>query len=264
MENIKNNFFFKSKLSLLQKICIGGMFLALIVILQKVVAINYIPIIPFVRISFGGVGLIIFSSILLGPIFGLCIGALSDVLGWLIFDPKTLGFFPSITAIYALLGLSAYFVFCLIRYVKNKKAIICIEYCIFAVFLLSVSLVLGINQTINLYGKIYTIELWQKIVIPIVLFILFAGLILFNTFVGKHFEKKYTSLSFSVYHISFMTLILEVLVMILFGSLMKAFAFGFQTYGAILLCQVIVAFVNIPISTIIISYALLLTRKYYN
>lgn len=79
---------FKTNLSVIQKICLAGLFIALIVILQKVVAINYLAFAPFIRVSFGGPALIIFASILLGPIYGGLIGMASDLLGYLIFDPR--------------------------------------------------------------------------------------------------------------------------------------------------------------------------------
>ena len=60
----------KTNLSPIQKICLAGLFTALAVIMQKVVAVNYIPVLPFVRVSFCGPALIIFASILLGPIYG--------------------------------------------------------------------------------------------------------------------------------------------------------------------------------------------------
>ncbi len=264
MDNTNSGFFFKTKLSLIQKICLAGLFTALVVILQKVLAINYIAIIPFVRVSFGSIALIIFSSILLGPIYGMCVGALSDVLGWLIFDPKTMGFFPTITILYGVLGLLAYFVFCLIRQLRNKKLLICVEYLTYALVLAFVALFIGLNSQINLYGAVYDIELWQKITIPCILLVLFLGLVIFNFFVGKFFEKKYQTIAMSVHHVSFVSFICEIFIMVLFGSLMKAVAFGFETYLAILLTQCIVAFINIPISTIVISYALLLTKRYYN
>lgn len=265
MDNINNSsFFFHTKLSLLQKICIAGLFTALIIILQKVLAINYIPVIPFVRISFGAIGLIIVSSILLGPIFGFLVGGLSDILGYFIFDPKTLGFFPSITAIYLLLGLASYFIFCLIKFIKNYKLVILIEYTCFAAILTFITVYLGLNSKIILYGITYDIMLWQKIVIPIILLVLFICLIIINHFLNKRFNKMNRIIALSIYHVSFLSFILEILVMILFGSLMKAIAFGFQTYLAILLCQCIVAFLDIPLNTIIVSYALLITKKYYN
>ena len=96
--------FFKTNLTHIQKICLSGLFISLIVILQKVVAINYLAFAPFVRISLGGPALIIFASILLGPIYGGLIGMASDLLGYLIFDPRMYPPYLQITAIYTLLG----------------------------------------------------------------------------------------------------------------------------------------------------------------
>ena len=100
--------FFKSNLTVIQKICLSGLFMALIVILQKVVAINYLAFAPFVRVSFGGPALIIFASVLLGPVYGALIGAGSDLLGYLIFDPRMYPPYLQITAIYTVLGLVSY------------------------------------------------------------------------------------------------------------------------------------------------------------
>ena len=75
-------------LSITKKICLSGIFIALVVIFNKVIALNYIPIIPFVRISFGSIALLIFASIVLGPFYGLVIGAAADVLGYFVFEDK--------------------------------------------------------------------------------------------------------------------------------------------------------------------------------
>ena len=91
---------FKTNLSVVQKITLAGLFMALTAVLQKVVAINYLAFAPFVRISFGGPALIIFSSILLGPIYGAFVGLGSDLLGYLIFDIRQFPLYPQITAIY--------------------------------------------------------------------------------------------------------------------------------------------------------------------
>lgn len=255
--------FIKPNLSLIQKICLAGLFIALITILQKVVAINYISLIPFLRISFGGCALLIFASVFLGPWFGLLIGAASDILGYFIFDPKTMGFFPQITLIYSLMGLLSYFVFMGVRLIKSKKLMIIIEYSVFAAFLVAISLYLAFSDTITLYSSTYNLELWQKIVIPLVMGVFFILLAVFNFFINHHFSKNKEQQIFNVYQISFASLIIEVVVMILFGTIMKGFAFGFATYPAILICQILVAFFNIPINTLLISYILRITKRYY-
>ena len=131
---------FKTNLTTIQKICLAGLFIALIVILQKVVAINYLAFAPFVRISFGGPALIIFASVLLGPIYGGLIGAASDLLGYLIFDPRMYPPYLQITAIYTLLGVASYYVFSFVYSIKNRKALSIIEIAVLTAIWLAVSL----------------------------------------------------------------------------------------------------------------------------
>ena len=259
-----NNIYLKNNLSVIQKITLAGLFIALITILQKVIAINYIAVVPFVRISFGGCALLIFASFFLGPWYGLLIGAASDILGYFIFDPKTMGFFPQITAIYSLMGLVSYFFFVLVRFINNKKLMIIIEYSAFAAFFTAITLFICLNDTVTLYSSTYTLEVWQKILIPIITFLLFSLLVILNFFMDRYFKKKEDPrILFNVYQISFACFLIEVLVMIMFGTLMKGFAFGFQTYPVILITQILVAFFNIPINTFLISYIMRVTKRFY-
>lgn len=258
------NLWLKNNLTLIHKITLSGLFIAMIVILQKVIAINYIALVPFVRISFGGCALIIFASIFLGPVYGLIIGAMSDLLGYLIFDPKTMGLFPQITAIYTLMGGLSFFIFVLVRFIKNKRAMIITEYSVFVGLFTAITIFLALSDSITLYSSTYTIELWQKITIPVVMGVLFIFLVVMNILTDRYFKKSNGELLFNVYQVSFACFVIEVVVMVLFGTLMKGFAFGFQTYPAILVSQILVAFFNIPINTFIISYALRITKRFYN
>jgi len=255
-----NNIYLRNRLSLVQKIALAGLFIALVTILQKVVAINYIPVTPFVRISFGGCALIIYSSILLGPWFGLAVGAFSDLLGYLVFDPKTLGFFPQITAIYALMGLVSYFIFVGVRFIKSSRMMMIVEYGVFLALALTTTLVVTLNNDLGSYH----IENWHKIVIPVATFSFFILLFVINFFTARYFKKKDDDKTlFNVYQVSFACFIIEVVVMIIFGTLMKGSAFGFHIYLAILISQILVAAFNIPINTFLISYIMRLTKRLY-
>ena len=252
----------KRDFSVVHKICFAGLFIAIITILQKVVAINYIAAVPFLRVSFGGCAVLMYASILLGPWYGLLIGAASDILGYFIFDPKTMGFFPQITAIYALLGFASYFVFKLFKLIKNKNIMRIVEYGGFLLLLAGLTLFLNLNSQITLYDSTYTIETWQKIVLPCIGLALFTVLVVVTELTSKLYKKKDDPrLVFNPFQISFSCLILEITVMVLFGTLMKGFAFGFQTYPAIIICQLIVMVINVPLNTFIISYILLVTRR---
>ena len=173
-----NNFFIKTKLKPIQKICISGLFIALLMILNKVVAINYIPVIPFVRISIGGGALAVFASFVLGPVYGAVVSVAADILGYLFFDPKTFGFFPTITLIYLFLGVVPYFLFCLVNQIKNKKLMLGIEYITFTLIFLGVSLFFTFNNSLTLFGATYTFEFYQKIIMISIL-----GLLLLSTII---------------------------------------------------------------------------------
>lgn len=240
----------KTNLTPIQKICLAGLFMALAVILQKVVAINYIPVLPFVRVSFCGPALIMFSSVLLGPIYGMLVGIASDLLGYLIFDPRTYPPFLQITAIYAVLGFFSYFVFSLVRSIKNRKAMLAIEIVTLSAIWVASSVFLFTNNQV---------ELPFKVAVPIASGLLFFGLILFSVLYKSGENDPFIS----PLHVCFASFICDFLFLLLFGSLMKAWAFGFAIFVTIFLCQAIVMFVNVMLDTIFISTFQKFTKKYF-
>ena len=240
----------KSNLTMLQKICLAGLFIAMVTILQKVIAINYVPGLPFVRLSFGGPALIIFASVLLGPWFGALVGAASDILGYFIFDMSGSAMFPQITAIYTLLGFSAYFVFQFVRSIYNKKLIILIEGICFTLFYAFVAY--------YLFAQV-DIELWIKIVALAALLVLFGVLI---TFILVYNKKVKFELGFNVFQMSLCCFLLEVVVLLIFGCLMKACAFGFELLPVIVVCQIVVTFFNVVLDTVVLSLLLKVGKKY--
>lgn len=256
-----NKFFIKSNLTLISKICLAGLFTAMATILQKVIAINYIPVVPFLRISLGGPAIIIFSSILLGPWFGLLVGAGSDILGYFALDMSGYAYFPQVTAIYALLGFLPYFVFCLVKFIKNKKIMLGVECGGLGLVLLLTSLYFIINNKIKIFGSTYNIDLAQKIAIPSLLIVATALVMTFIILYNKRVEKEGKETVLNAYQISFALFVIEIVVMVLFGTLMKAIAFGFATYPAIVISQIVVLFVNVPLNTVLITMLLRLTRK---
>lgn len=249
----------KTNLSPIQKICLAALFMSLTVILQKVVAVNYLAFAPFVRLSFGGPALIIFSSILLGPVYGLFVGIGSDLLGYLIFDPRTYPPYLQITAIYALLGFVSYFFFSLVANIKNRKLLYAIEGTSFGLIWVAISLYVILNQKITLFSSTYDIPLLCKILIPLIAGLIFMGLIIFSIL----YKSKDKNPLISPLHICFASFICDFFVIVLFGSVMKAWAFGFSTYLAIILCQAIVMFFNVMLDTIFISTFERFTKKFF-
>ena len=249
----------KTNLTVIQKICLSGLIMALVIILQKVVAVNYLAFAPFVRISFGGPALIIFASILLGPVYGALIGLGSDLIGYLIFDPRMYPPYLQITAIYTLLGFVAYFIFSFISSIKNRKALAIIEIIVLAFIWVGVSAYVVFSNQITLFSSTYDVPLFSKILIPSILGVMFAGVILFSIL----YKPKDENILMSPLHICFGSFLCDLFVIVLFGSVMKAWAFGFQTFLAIILCQAMVMFVNVMLDTLFISTFLRFTKKYF-
>lgn len=251
--------FFKTNLTVIQKICLSGLFIALVVILQKVVAINYLAFAPFVRISFGGPALIIFASILLGPVYGALIGMGSDLLGYLIFDPRMYPPYLQITAIYTVLGFVSYYVFSIVFSIKNRKVLAMIEIIVLAVIWALTSMFVILNNQITLFSSTYDVPLLSKILVPSILGVMFIGIILFSIL----YKPKDDSPYMSPLHICFASFICDLFVIVLFGSVMKAWAFGFATFLAIIICQAMVMFVNVTLDTLFISVFQRYTKKYF-
>ena len=249
----------KTNLTVIQKICLSGLIMALVIILQKVVAVNYLAFAPFVRISFGGPALIIFASVLLGPIYGALIGLGSDLLGYLIFDPRMYPPYLQITAIYTLLGFVAYFIFSFVFSFKNRKALAVTEIAVLALIWAVVSVYVIMSNQITLFSSTYDVPLLSKILIPSILGIMFIGVILFSLlYKPNDGDSNKTPL-----HICFASFLCDLFVIVLFGSVMKAWAFGFATFLAILLCQAMVLFVNVMLDTLFISVFLKFSKKYF-
>ncbi len=257
------SFFPRNNLDHISKIALAGLFIAIAVILQKVLAINYIPIIPFVRISPGGPAIIIFASILLGPWYGLLVGAASDIIGYALFDASGFGFFPTITLIYAVLGLMPYFVFSLFKKVRSNKMSISFIIAFMAISLAIVSVILFANNTLTLFSNTYNITLLMRILIPSIMLLLFICLLVFIVLYNRRVRATNEDLPLYPAQTSFALIIIELVVMVIFGSLMKAIAFGFETFWVILFAQLVIMFVNIPLNTIVITILVKVISKHF-
>ncbi len=249
----------KTNLTLIQKICLSGLFMAIVVILQKVVAINYLAFAPFVRVSLGGPALIIFASILLGPIYGMLIGIGSDLLGYLIFDPRMYPPYLQITAIYALLGFVSYFVFSLVYSLRNTKALTIIEIAFVAIIWIVISLFMLLNNQITLFSSTYDLTVLSKVLVISISGTIFLSIILLSNLIKPKDDSVYAS----PLHICFASFICDFFVLVLFGSVMKAWAFGFATFVAIIICQALVMSFNVFIDTFFISAFQHFCKKYY-
>ena len=250
----------KTNLTVIQKICLSGLFMAIAVILQKVVAVNYLAFAPFVRVSLGGPALIMFSSVLLGPVYGLFVGIASDLLGYFIFDASGYPPFLQITAIYAVLGFVSYFVFSLVYSLKNTRVLTVVEIIFVTLMWLAISLYMIFNNEILLFNP----PAYQLTVLSKALVISVSGVIFLSIILLSHLLKpKDGSIYTSPLHICFASFICDFFVLVLFGSVMKAWAFGFATFVAVIVCQALVMSFNVFVDTFLISTFQHFCKKYY-
>ena len=248
--------FFKAdfiELSIVKKICLSGILMALIVIFNKVLAINYI--IPFARISFGSIALIIFASIVLGPFYGAIIAGVADILGYFMFDMSSFSWFPQVTLTYVLMGFVPFFVYKLVKLIKNDKLSMIIEYSVFAVLLILIVIFFISQSEIDLGYKIHPLTTFDRIFYPSLSFLLFIVIIVTNFIIDK--KVKHDEVPMNIYQISFVIFIVELFVNLLFGGLMKSWAFGWNLLIPIYITQASIMFFNIPYN----SYLILVIMK---
>lgn len=243
------------KLDQVIKISLSGLILALVIIFTRFLSIQNIPVLPFVRISLGP-ALIIFASILLGPLYGGVIGGASDILGILLV-PNALGFVinPWFTLIYTLLGILPWCFYQIFkRFSKEKPSFILFSSVLLALWVFV--LVCGLtNQAI--LG--HTFEAYQLILVFIISFILCVLVIVGVFFINRYFMKRS---NFSVMNIALVCLLSEILIMLIGNSIVKSIFFEID-YLVILFFQGIVFFINIPLNTFVVSYLLKLTNKVF-
>lgn len=249
--------FLKSKIRLVPKICLAGLFMALAIIFQKVVAVNNIPGFPFLRISFGGPAIIIFSSIFLGPWFGLLVGAGSDLLGYLVLDPNP--FIWQITVYYAVLGFASYFIFNFVKIcVKSRKSMV------FAGIFMGI--LLAVVAALLFTNVIPNVQLWVKIVLVCSAALLLALIIILDII----FSKKHMQEVVPESTITFGIFLIELILVIIIGGGMKVWGFC-ATYSQplsayfwpVMICQILVSFVNIPMNIFLLNVFFRITKRYF-
>jgi ECF transporter S component (folate family) len=208
---------------LIRRITLSGMLIALAIILERFLSI---PIGLTNRIAFGS-AIVIASSLMVGPFYGMIVGAATDIFGFMIFNATGLVFTPFVTVGYVVLGFLPYFLY---RAFQNQF------FQQYGMFLLQ-----GLLLFISVYAIYFAyanetftfrngpeeliVELdqfWFRIIGPIVLLSVFAGFTYFVQWL-KRFSQ---SSSIGPMTIALSVFIVEVLVTILWGGLWRSIYFG--------------------------------------
>lgn len=248
------------KNNVVQKITVSALLLALTIICTRLLSIQNIPIIPFVRISLGP-ALIIFTSIFVGPIPGLVVGAASDILGIVLF-PNALGYSinPFFTIVYGLLGLLPYFTFRATNLVKKNSINFTIISAILGCLFVFVTVFIFLNSEIVLFNKTYTFLLWHKFLISGLSLLFSVGTLFAVYFTNRNLVKKYGEDQVHTYPIAIAVIIVELFVMLILNSLVKALFFEVD-FLFVFFSQAVVFFIDIPLNTFVVALLGVITRK---
>ncbi|MCX5774764.1 MAG: folate family ECF transporter S component [Firmicutes bacterium] len=157
------------------KITTAAMLMCLAIIFTRLIVID-IP--PFIRIGIGAVP-VIFASVILGPIYGGVIGALSDILGFFLFPHTAAIYTPFVTISGILLGVIPYFIFALTKKLRYQKKPWPLSYLLMTtvwVFLFIYVMTTG-QVTIRLDENTsitYVFDIYWKVLTPIITAIIFG------------------------------------------------------------------------------------------
>ena len=246
--------------NLVRQITLSALVLSLTIICTRLLSIQNIPLVPFVRISIGP-ALIIFASIFIGPISGLVVGAASDILGIVLF-PNALGYSinPLFTVVYGLLGLLPFFIFKGVKLIKKNYINFSIITAILGCICVFVTIFMCLNDSIILFGKTYEFLSWHKILIISLSWLLSALTVVVIFFTDKHLIKKYGEDVASVYPIAVASIIVEFVVMLILNTIVKMIFFEVD-FLFVFFAQAIVFFVDIPLNTFFVSLLGVLYKK---
>jgi len=229
------------------KMAFSAIIMALCIVFMKVIPIE-IPGLPFLRISLGP-ALIIFGSILLGPVWGMLIGAGADALGFLL-DRSGFLYMPGITILYGLLGFCAWFVFKAFMIIKNKQTLnVVFLMAIFMIVFVTISSIFR-TDSFRYSGIEYEFTASVKWIASSIVFGLAVILSLFVLLFSRWHQKR-NGTSLNVVRIALVSMVLEVVLITIFGAFVKSVQFGMD-FRVVVLIQSLLFFINVPVNTFMI------------
>ena len=248
------------KLTILQRMTLTALMITLYMVATRFIMV---PVTDFVRLS-AGVAILIFSSILLGPISGAVVGIAGDLLGIAIAPYLGMAYNPFMTISYGLMGATPGLIMMLFRKVKGKDLIYSILFfALLSVIVISLTVYMATAKEITLFNHLFKINLAARIVVPIMAFILMGLFGLFTYALNRRFKKRreqYPNLA-SPYQISFIVVVIEVVFTLFINVFAKMWLMGFYNFEIIFFPSLFIAFIYLPVNTLIVTYLCFLAVK---
>lgn len=244
------------KFNIVTKISLTALFTAFVIIFTKLLAIQNIGAMPYIRISLGP-SFIVFAGMMLGPIFGGITGLLSDVIGFFAFDTTGFGYNPLLSITYMLYGVFGGLLVYL--FIKNKK----IKFPIFQTIILLILNILVIsffanNNSITLYKVTY--ELTDPIKIGVIVGSLVISLLYLSLYYLIYETLEDDKEKILLNNISGIIFIIFLVNQIFSGSLIKSLMFEVN-FVFLFSSQIIASIVEMIIGSYIVFVSYLVLKK---
>ncbi len=234
---------------IIKNISLSAMFVVLYVVINRFIAINIAAFgsPAFIRITISTIVLII-ASIVIGPIYGMAVGVVSDIVGALLFPIGA--FFPGYTLTYAMAGLLPGLVFYFSKKFKIKDVFFFLLN-LFIEGLLHIGAIVYIliEQSIPTSSKTQFHLSWPLIVVAVVLL-----LISFATIVWVGYREIKTKKKKSFYSVSkiwFSYLLIEIVCYFFLNSFWTMILIG-TPFSILFVLKIAKSFFTIPIHVILV------------
>lgn len=249
------------KMSVIYKVSYSALFIALGLILSRIVSLPFLFGLPFLKISLTN-SVVMFSSLYLGPVCGLLVGGSIDILGALIM-PQGGSFNPLFTIPALLTGLIPYYAYKLLNNKFDKKVPVSLAIVLFILSTI-VSCIFIFNDSIYSESgkKSYEITLTMKILIPVLSYFLSFVYLLITKIIKDKFKDKRVSKYYNFNIVSSSVFITYFIFKIPVSSLIKSLILNYN-FLFVFVCQLLVGFIACFVHSAIIFIALNVTT-YFN
>lgn len=249
--------------SLVRKMTLSAMFIALGLILERVLMI---PIGEVNRIAFGS-SAIILASLVVGPLFGAVVGASVDVLGFMINSVGT--YTPYVTIGLTVLGILPWLLSQVMTSLRKLPGYYFLSYGLLAaLFAYGVWFIYSRDQyTFNMGGGNFVDVLlntpFVRIVLPLIALLIFFGFVYLTAIIEKKYPSLTTAAGYSPKEILFIVLISEVLISIIWGVQWRVWYLGIPPL-ALYFNQVAFFVIGFPIKSLIVITGFRTYQRYQN
>lgn len=241
------------------KISLSACFIALSIILTKLLSIQNIAAIPFIRISLGPT-MIMSSGLILGPIYGVIIGFFSDLLGCFTFDSTGFPYNPLFSITYMGYGLLPGIILFLIK--KNKKIAFPIIQSLFFIVLDSLFIsFLCRNDSFKLYSTTYNLTPQLKVILFMLIFIVTILYFLIYYFIYQKYKNKEERVKLN--NFSLISLVTLFTFQLIIGSLIKTSFFEVDFFF-LFISQLVATMIEIFLSTYLMLLIINILSKRFN